>query len=372
MDKIKILQFSIGNVHGGVTQYALKNWEFINKDRFQFDFVTLSKELDFEQELTRQGCKIHYLSCYAEENEKQFIKEINHILDEKYDVVHLHTNFWRSFTVEGIAIQRKVPKIIVHSHNTMIDILDNTLREDAIRIHQNKRQEFSPLFATDFWACSNLAADWLFGEQIPKEQVVIMKNAIDVKQFSYDEKIRNKYRKKMNLEECFVLGHIGRFVYQKNHEMLIDVFNIVCKRIPNARLMLIGTGRLEEDIRKKARGYGIEDKVLFLGKRKDVHFLLQAMDLFLLPSRFEGLPIVLIEAQATGIRCITSTSVTTEVAITDQVKFLPLDCNVWAEYIIQNSIGYDRKNVDDLITSAGYNIRFQIKEVEKLYAGERS
>jgi len=368
MDKIKILQFSIGNVHGGVTQYVLKNWEFIDKEKFQFDFVTLSKELDFAAELIRQGCRVYYLSCYAEENEEQFRREMNQILAEGYDAVHLHTNFWRSFIVEQLAIEHHIPKIIVHSHNSMVDIVDNELREAAIKVHKVRRQEFSESLATDFWACSELAADWLFGAKIPKERIKLLKNAIDVNQFSYDVHVRNEYRNKLGLANCFVLGHTGRFVYQKNHDFLIDVFYRISQTMPDARLILIGTGALEDGIRDKVHRYGIEDKVLFMGKRADVNHLLQAMDMFLLPSRFEGLPIVLVEAQASGIKCITSTHVTQEAGITDNIEFLRLEVSLWADKVIQNATIYSRTKVDDTITSAGYNIRLQIKELEILYS----
>ena len=367
MHKIKVLQFTIGNVHGGVTQYVLKNWEFIDREKFHFDFATMSRKLDFADKLTAQGSKIHYLSCYAEVDREKFVEEVNQILNEKYDVIHLHTNFWRSFIVEELAIEHKVPKVIVHSHNSMVDILGEEARNEAIRIHHEQRQRFSPKLATDYWACSQLAADWLFGDNIPKDRIKILKNAIDIDQFSYNEDIRNEYRKKLGVENCFVMGHTGRFVYQKNHEMLIEVFHLVSQKNSHAKLMLIGGGTLEDSIREKVQQYGLEDKVLFMGKRNDVNNLLQAMDLFLLPSRFEGLPIVLIEAQASGIKCLTSTCVTHEAAITSNVEFLPLDLNVWVDKITHYSRHYDRVKVDHSITDAGYNIQLQIKELQRLY-----
>jgi glycosyltransferase involved in cell wall biosynthesis len=371
MSKIKVLQFSIGNRCGGVTQYILKNWEFIDKEKFQFDFVTLSKELDFEKKLTQQECKIHYISCYAEENIEKFKKEMNKVFDEDYDVVHLHTNYWRSFVVEELAMKNRIPKVIVHSHNTMIiDAVNEEKRKESIRTHNMQREKFSTGLATDFCACSQLAADWLFGEQIPRNRIKIMKNAIDVKAFSFDEAIRNEYRKMLGLENCYVLGHIGRFDYQKNHEMLIETFNKACTTIPNARLMLVGVGVLEDYIREKVYKYGLEDKVLFMGKRSDVSSLLQTMDLFLLPSRYEGFGIALLEAQASGVKCLASINVPNEVVITDNIELIDLDANEWAKKVIDYSKGYERVNVDDIITAAGYNIRYQIKELEELYSAQ--
>ncbi len=367
MKKIRVLQFPIANAKGGITQYALKNWEFIDKSRFQFDFATLSKKLDFEQELTEQGCKVHYISCYAEDDEKQFIKEIEKIFDEGYDVIHLHTSYWKTFLVEELAIKYGIPKIIVHSHSTMIDILDDKKRKEAIIIHNERKKQFSTLLATDFCACSQIAGHWLFGEQIPKNKIRIMKNAIDVNEFSYNIDVRKKYRKKFGLDGCFVLGHVGRFVFQKNHDFLIDIFKNVSEKISDAVLVLIGTGKLEEKIRGKVKLYGLEDKVVFMGKRNDVNYLLQAMDLFLLPSRFEGLPIVLVEAQTSGIKCLASSVITNEVAITNNIGFLSSNINEWSERIVYYSKGYKRVKNDEMITKAGYNIRNQIKKVEQLY-----
>jgi len=369
MKKIKVLHFPIRNNIGGVTQYALNNWKYIDKERFQFDFATLSKNLDYEDELIKQGCKVFHISCYAEDNKTQFAKEINQILDENYDVIHLHTSYWKTFCIEEIAKQRKVPKVIVHSHNTMVNINDENERIRILKIHNLQKRCFTSDLATDFCACSQMAADWLFGEQIPKDKIRIMKNAIDVEKFSYNENVRNEYRKKLGLENCYVLGHVGRFVYQKNHEFLIDVFNEVLKNIPTARLMLIGTGELEIDIREKLNKYGIQDKVLFLGKCNDVNYWMQAMDLFLLPSKFEGLPIVLIEAQSAGLKCLASANISREAAITDNIEFIPLNGDEWIKSIIRYSKGYERKNLNDVITNAGYNIRYQVRELENLYAG---
>lgn len=367
MKKLKVLQFPISNTGGGVTQYILKNWEFIDKERFQFDFATLSNTLDFENILTSQGCKLHYISCSAEKNQEQFVWEFNRILDEEYDAIHIHTLSWKSFLVEQIAKKRNVPMVIVHSHNTMVTSNDED-RAQAIELHEKQKKLFNSELATHFCACSTLAADWLFGEQISRDKIKIMKNAVDVDFFSYNFKIRNIYRSKLGLENCFVIGHIGRFVYQKNHEFLIDIFKQVCDSIPNARLMLIGTGELEINIRKRVSQYQLDDKVLFMGKCDDVNCLMQSMDTFVLPSRFEGLPIVLVEAQASGLKCLTSTDITREVEITDYVEFVPLwDVGEWVRRIIGCSRGYNRVNTGEKITEEGYNIRYQIKELEKLY-----
>lgn len=374
MSKIKVLQFSIGNVRGGVTQYALNNWNFIDKNKFQFDFVTFGGKLDFEEELTEQGCKVHYISCYAEDEQEKFATEINRMLENNYDALHLHTEYWRSFFVEELAIKYGVPKIIIHSHNSDIDVDGITPEERArlTRQHEAVKRQISPALATDFWACSRSAADWLFGEQIPSERIRYLPNAVLAEAYSYKAAVRDLYRKQFDLAGCFVVGHVGRFARQKNHAFLIEVFRGIADRMQNARLLLIGIGPLEDEIRERVRECDLTERVLFLGKRDDVHGLLQAMDVFVLPSRFEGLPIVLVEAQAAGLQCVASVQVTREADITGNVAFSPLEVEAWQEAILQIAAGYERKCMDAVIKAAGYDLKQQIKVLEELYAEGRA
>lgn len=367
MGKIKIFQFPFADGNSGVKHYAMNNWKCLNKEKFDCTFATVRKNLDFENEIISNGADVKYISCSAEQDELQFVKEITNTFKNGYDIVHLHTSFWKSFLVEEIAIKCGIPKIIVHSHSTCIDIEDNIKRAEAEKIHNIRRNEFNTSLATDFCACSNAAADWLFGEQIPRNKIKIMKNAVNVDNFIFNPDIRKKYRKDLGLEGCFVIGHIGRFTYQKNHEFLIDVFFEVSKKNEKARLLLIGDGSLKINIRKKINQLGLENKVIFTGTRYDVNCLLQAMDIFCLPSRFEGLPIVLIEAQTSGLKCLASDLITNEVCITKNIKQLANIKNVWIEEISNLIKGYERKNMYEEITNSGYNIKEQIKKVEKLY-----
>nr|WP_320017099.1 glycosyltransferase [uncultured Desulfobacter sp.] len=368
MKKIKIIHFFIGNIRGGITRYLLNNWKFINKEDFHFDFVTKSKKIDFEQELKNQGCKIYHISCYAEEDEKKFRKEISDIFARGYDIAHIHTAYWKSFIIEELAVKYNVQKIIVHAHNTMIhDDFTNEKREDARCLHEKCKSEFNIFMATDFCACSRLAADWLFGVQIPKERIKILNNAIDIRQFQYNPVVREEYRKMLGLENRYVIGHIGRMSYQKNHEFLIHVFHRVLKKVQNSVLLLINDGPLEENIRTQVLSLGIESKVLFLGKRDDTENLYQAMDVFCLPSRFEGLPIVLVEAQVAGLKCITSDKVSEEAKITDNLDFLPFNIELWKDRIAEILQGYERRNMNHEISISAYNISDQILALENLY-----
>lgn len=367
MKKIKILQFPIANSFGGITHYALNNWKWMNKDIFQCDFATMSKKIDFADEILASGSNIHYISCYAEENEEQFRKDVCKILEEGYDVVHLHTKQWKSFIMEELCKECGIPKVIVHSHSTGIDTLDPIKRKIETELHEKTKMKFNTSLATDFWACSRLAADFLFGKQIPKEKIRIMNNAIDIDKFEYNESIRKQYRHKYNLENCFVIGNIARFVYQKNHEFLIEVFAELEKLIPESRLLLIGDGELRDDIEDKVKKLGIEKKVIFLGKIKDVNNWYQAMDVFCLPSRFEGLPITVVEAQAAGLPCVISDTITDEVQIEQSVSLVAANdikqyVNILEKIAKQSPQRYSNNNVKEK-----YNSKKCIAQIEQEY-----
>lgn len=371
-NKIKIFQFPIANSNGGISKYAVNNWRFLDKNKFECDFGTVSKKLDYEQEITNSGAKVKYISCYAEDNQEQFEKEFYELfLKERYEVVHLHTTSWKSFLVEEIAVKCNIPKIIVHAHNTSVEGVTEEEREYREKIHNLKKQEFNTSLATDFWACSSDAADWLFGNQIPQSKIKIIKNAIDVEKFIFNKDIRKKIREQLNLENNFVVGHIGNFVWQKNHEFLINVFAKACKKNKRLKLMLVGDGNLYSKIQQQVDELNIKDNVIFTGSRADANELLQAMDLYCFPSLSEGLGISGIEAQAAGLKVLASDKIPSDILITNNINALSLDEEMWINKILEFSNGYERFDMYKEITNAGYNIKEQIKEIENLYTNSR-
>lgn len=366
MKKIKVLQFPIANSFGGITHYALNNWKWIDKERFQVDFATMSKKLDFDKEILETGSKIHYISCYAEQDREKFVLEFEQILKNGYDVVHLHTKQWKSFVAEELCVKYNVPKIIVHSHSTGVDTLDPVLRLKEEQMHETIKSSFNRSLATDFWACSQQAAEFLFGNCIPSDEIRIMKNAIEVDKFKYNQERRDDYRKKYKLEKDYVIGSVGRFVYQKNHEFLFKVFFETAKIIPNVKLLLIGDGELLPEMKKKAMESGVGDKIIFLGKRQDVENWYQVMDIFCLPSRFEGLGIAFIEAQAAGLPCIGSDCVPSEVRMSDNMHLIPFEIKLWIDLILSYA-GVNKRYDIKRIEEKGYDIRKQIRCVEEGY-----
>lgn len=367
MSKIKVLQFPIANSNGGITHYALENWKWMDRERFHCDFVTMSEHLDFEGEITFTGSNVYHMTCYAEDNRELFMKEFNKILDNDYDVVHLHTKQWKSFLVEELCKQHNVPKVIVHSHSTGIDTLDYKKRNKELFKHEKIKRMFNESMATDFWACSKLAASFLFGETISREKIKIMPNAIDVDKFKFNKENRDRIRKDYKLEDCYVIGHVGRFEYSKNQEFLIDVLYELAKKIEAIRLILIGDGQTFSFIQEKVNENKLNDKVIFLGKRNDVNDWYQAMDVFCLPSRLEGFPISIIEAQASGLYCIGSDCITGEVKECKNVELLPLKKEIWMDKLLEIR-EVKRENNNMQLIQLGYDIRTQIKCIEKEYS----
>lgn len=222
--------------------------------------------------------------------------------------------------------------------------------------------------ATKYLACGNDAGKYLFDEQ----QFTVLPNAVDTTLFSFNKMIREMKRKELGLEEqCFVLGNVARFHPVKNQIYLIDIFDSLLKEREDAVLILVGVGPEQDAVREKVKLLGLESKVLFLNVRTDVNELLQAMDVFVFPSKLEGLPLSLVEAQATGLPCYLSDRVATETAITDLVEFIPLDAGpeIWASHILK-SVNKERKNVLTQIREAHYDIQENAEWLQNYYLGK--
>jgi glycosyltransferase involved in cell wall biosynthesis len=219
------------------------------------------------------------------------------------------------------------------------------------------------------FACSDLAARDVFGDKaVDQGRVKIIHNAIDVKRFTYDQELRNKMREQLGLTDALVLGHVGRFNYQKNHPYLIDIFAAVCEKRDDAVLLLLGEGPDMDVIKEKCRRLNLDDKVIFAGNQKETEKYYQTMDVFLLPSFFEGLPGVLMEAQAAGLRCFVSDTVTREARATDLVTYLSIDQSPasWADEILKTA-SYERRDTYEALAAAGFDVRQQAEGYRIFY-----
>lgn len=219
------------------------------------------------------------------------------------------------------------------------------------------------------FACSALAGQDVFGEEAMKAgKVKVIHNAIDVGRFTYNEKVRQEVREQLGISGELVIGHVGRFEYQKNHPYLLDVFAAVCGERPDARLLLLGDGEDRPAMEEKCRRLGIAGQVTFLGNRRDVQRFYQAMDFFLLPSFFEGLPGVLVEAQAAGLRCIVSDTVTREAKATELVTYMSIreEAGLWAREILSQA-DYERRDTAEEMRKAGFDVRTQAEGYSRFY-----
>lgn len=367
-EPIRVLQAFITNDKGGLTGYIAQNYQYMDKTKIEFDFLTYDTDkLDFEDEFINMGAKFYHI--HRPSHPIDFYKSLKHILKQgNYKVIHFNLSY-ANFVPVILAKLAGAHNIIIHSHSTDIDDQRIFIRKIKTGVHLLGKRIF--LFVGDsFWACSADAAKWMFPQKVLKEDKwFLAHNAIDVKKYVYNPDKRNLLRKDIGIApDTFVIGHIGRFTYQKNHEFLLEVFRAVKKEKKDCKLMLIGDGPETQHIKGLVEMFGINGDVLFLGRRTDVPDLLQAMDCFVLPSRFEGLGVVGIEAQAAGIPCVFSDNVPKEINITNLVTFLSLDTGSikWSEEILKK-IGLSKSDQHINIFNAGYDLEHEVHIVQKMY-----
>jgi len=277
-------------------------------------------------------------------------------------IVHSHNGTLGYYALKS-AKDAGVQLRIAHAHNTQI------IRDSKYPLKLLCKQ-LLPGAATDYWGCGRDAGIFYYGEKRWKASGFILHNAINLSNFQFQPEVRNRLRQLHQLEGCFVIGHVGRFNLQKNHTRLLDIFASVAKIAPEARLALIGVGELEQPTQEKARALGLQDRVLFLGQMAIVNEWYQAMDCFVLPSLFEGLPVVGVEAQAAGLPCFFSDRVT------DEILLLPDACRVsleagneeWARRILAvRQEKSDRAAGANIVRQAGYDIHEEGRKLQEIY-----
>lgn len=269
---------------GGVESVVMNYYKNIDRNRIQFHFLCDEDSTDIPyEEIEKLGGKVIVIPPYQKLFKYQ--KELYRIFKENnYKIIHSHINALSVFPLR-IAKKAGVPIRIAHSHST------SNKKEWKKNILKMILRPFSKLYANNYFACTEYAGKWLFGKKVvERKELNVINNAIDLKKFEFNENTREDLRKELGIkEDVLVIGHVGRFMKQKNHEFLIDVFEKAIKQDDNIYLILVGQGPLEDKIKEMAKEKGIENKILFLGQRNDVNKLYQAMDIFVLPSLYEGL-----------------------------------------------------------------------------------
>ena len=349
---------------GGVEAVVMNYYRHIDRTKIQFDFLCDEDSTNIPyEEIEQLGGRVILIPPYQKVFKYQ--KELIRIFKENnYKIVHSHINTLSVFPLRA-AKKAGVKVRIAHSHST------TNKKEWKKNLLKQVLRPFSKVYATDYMCCSELAGRWLFGDKAyDSKKVYLLNNAIDLDKFKYNESLRKKKRKELNIkDDTLVIGHIGRFVPVKNHDFLLEIFNELHEKNKNSILILAGQGPLMDSVKDKVKKLKLEDNVKFLGQRDDVAELYQAFDVFLLPSLYEGLPVVGVEAQASGLLCYFSNNMTKEAKVLDITKFMSLNNTPeeWTSNILKDVKCYKRINTFNEMTSKNFNIKTEAKKLEEKY-----
>jgi glycosyltransferase involved in cell wall biosynthesis len=357
---LKILVIStVGLGLYGITNSIMNYYRAMDKNDMQIDFLTPNEIPEhLKKEIKSNGGNI-YEGITRNSNVLNYMKQLSKIIKKgKYDIVHAHGNS-RTLAIEMLAAKMCRVKVrISHCHNSTCD-------------HKSAHKLLRPIFNNSYthgFACSNIAGRWLYGNR----PFTVINNGIPVSNFIYNEKDRMELRQKLNFASNKVIGHIGHMSFQKNQEFLIKIFAEIYKKDSSYRLLLIGDGDLRDALQKQIEEYGLNPAVCLYGETTEVSKLLQAMDVFVFPSRFEGFGMVVIEAQAAGLPCVVSEAVPSEAKLTEEVSFVSLDASIetWINKIMEASLSDRavRSEVNNrLVQNSDYNIKNEAGKLKKLY-----
>lgn len=353
---------------GGAESRIMDLYRHIDREKIQFDFlIHTTKEGFFDQEIKQLGGKIYYLPSFRVYNYFAYKKACRDFFTahREFQAVQGHMTS-TAFIYLPIAKKAGVPMTIAHARSAGVDKGLKGWITKFIRRNLYRKCDY-------MFSCSDLAASAVFGEKQYKDgKVVFVPNAVDTKDFAPDEHMREKIRREYGLENSFVIGHVGRFHYAKNHEFILDIFTEVLNQNKKAKLFLLGDGPRRQEMEEKAAELGIKESVIFAGNQNPVAPYYQAMDAFLFPSRFEGMPGTVVEAQAAGLPCLIADTITKQVKVTELVTFLSLEqsAKLWAEQL--NRIAAEQKiqkNAETEIdlSKTNYDVNYQVKQYEQFY-----
>ncbi len=363
----KVLNVIGGLSIGGAENSAMNIARYIHQTDFEYEFLVFGDKVgEYEKEAVKNGSSIIRMEHPAK-SYLTFFRNLNKILKEKkYDAIHVNT-LWNSGIVLKAAKHNHIPVRICHSHSTESSQNENFF----YKIYKWFMRCLIKANATQFIACGVDAGEYLYGKEFFKKNGVVIYNGIDIEKYKYNDKVRNEMRNELKVvPNGILLGHVGRLAPVKNHKFIINIFEKLMKEIPNLQLVLVGDGPDKENIQKLIDNKGLKSNILLLGNRLDVHRILLAMDILLFPSFFEGFPVTLVEAQATGLSCIISNKVTKEAQLIEGSYFLPIDQGeeVWIEKIkaiVQKN--NDRRNISIHQIIEEFDIKNITKKMELLY-----
>lgn len=352
---MRVLQVLTNLSYGGVEAVVMNYYRNIDKSKVQFDFVICTQNKErLHDEVISYGGKIYSLPSRARHPFKYMRALKKLIRENNYSVVHIHQNSASMAMDAFISKICKVKTIIGHSHS----------QSCAVLWQHYLFKPFVNLFMTHRFACSDPAGKWIFG----KKDFVIINNAIDTTKFVFNENVRDKLKKELQLDDCFVVGFVGRLREEKNVLRLVDIFKVIVNKKTHSKLIIIGDGPEKDLLESKIQQSELEDKVMVLGKRTDVNLLMNAMDVFVLPSHFEGLPVVLVEAQSTGLPCVKSACFLAP-TIGDRIVSVDLSESdeVWADTIIEAGAKGIMVDMKKDVREAGYDIQYEAMKLQEFY-----
>ncbi|MBQ9072382.1 MAG: glycosyltransferase [Bacilli bacterium] len=356
--KKKVLVFGLSNRVGGVENFYFSYYRKLDHTKYQIDFVVKYNTVFNEKEVKENGGRIFSIPNLRHQPflHHKLLKNI--IKKGNYDIVHANAVSVADILHLKLARKYKVKKIIIHSHNSGMNPKIIFRFFHAINKHKLKK------LGTHFLACTKQAGEWLFGKKLDFQ---VLNNAFDIDKFKYNEKYREEIRKKLKIKDEFVIGHVGRMCYQKNQEFLIKVFKEYLKINKKSKLILIGCGHDEENIRNLIDELNLTKNVLIIHS-DDPYKYYSAFDIFAFPSRYEGLGIVGIEAQINGLPCLFSNTIPSDIKINNNVDFLPItDIEKWVKLLTSKKL----KRVDKINSRIKkYDIENEVKKLEKIYQGD--
>lgn len=352
---------------GGLETVIVNYLKYSYKKNYQFTYLILNNKEDgeLEEDVRQKGGEI--VKLYPpKQNYFKFYFDLKKIMQYygPFDVVHSHPAFTSGIVMRA-AYKSNIPKRLSHSHTDKSKVKKSQLKSKYEIFMKRLLKKYS----TKYLAVSNNAGNYLFGESFFMKNGTVLENGVDFNNYQYDVRVRNKVRKKYNLSNYTVIGHVGTFNKVKNQSFLIDILNNLLKYSDKYKLLLIGDGPTYDDLKKKAQKLKIKDKILFIGRRNDISQFLQAMDLFVFPSYYEGLGLSLLESQAAQLVTITSDMVPSEVLMTNYISVMPLSSSAeeWAEKIkslkLNNRADLDKKP----LIESDYQLEKSISKLHELY-----
>ena len=358
----RVLIVGMTNNYGGLESVIMNIYRNIDRSKIQFDFLASKTGIACEDEIKSLGGEIFKLKT-RRRNLIKNKKEIDNFFKNnvsKYVAVWYHACALSNLMVVKSAKKYHAQRIILHSHSS------HNLKGVISGIFHFFNKLLVPKIATDYWSCGELASKWFYSKKlIQSNKHKIINNAINLENFRFNEQTRNKLQEELNIHNSFVLGHVGRFRKEKNHEFLIQVFEKIKKEKPNSKLMLLGSGEDFEKVKQQVKDLSLENDVLMLGTKQDIYNYYQAMDCFVFPSLYEGFPVSLIEAQTSGLSIFVADTVTQKTKIIDEAYFLSLQnsADEWANFILKNYKKINRSQQFEKVEHAGFNIKAVVKEI---------